>query len=109
MADIEYTNQPEIETTGLKESVTTDSELKTWLVDFVGEQHTPEDGQVTVEMVVHTMADQFPELLMAIAEENWVRGYQQAIHDVEMGEKLIREEMQKREQEEQENDTAESD
>ena len=109
MADIEFTNQPEIETTGLSETVANDSDLKTWLVDFVGEKHDPEDGQVTVEMVVHTMADEFPELLMAIAEENWVRGYQQAIHDVELGEKLIHDEMAKKQEEEQENDTAEAD
>ena len=109
MADIEFTNQPEIETTGLAEAVANDSELKSWLVDFVGEKHNPEDGQVTVEMVVHTMADEFPELLMAIAEENWVRGYQQAIHDVELGEKLIHDEMIKRQEDEQENDSAESD
>tara|TARA_Y100001973_G_scaffold77478_1_gene113403 strand:- start:5436 stop:5756 length:321 start_codon:yes stop_codon:yes gene_type:complete len=106
MADIEFTNEPELETTGLQEAIVSDSELKNWLVDFVGDKHSPEDGQVTVEMVVHTMADEFPELLMAIAEENWIRGYQQAIHDVTVGEKLIKEEAEKREQED---DTSESD
>ena len=102
MADIEFTNQPEITNNALSEAVNQDSAMKQWLVDFVGNEHEPEDGQVTVEMVVHTMAEQFPELLMAIAEENWIRGYQQAIHDVELGEKIIKEELQKTESAESE-------
>ena len=94
MADIEFTNEPEMTNTALNEAVNSDSVLKEWLVDFVGNEHNPEDGQVTVEMVVHTMAEQFPELLVAIAEENWIRGYQQAIHDVELGEKIIKQELE---------------
>ena len=31
------------------------------------------------------MAQEFPEFLMAIAEENWVRGYHQALEDVNTG------------------------
>lgn len=96
MADIEFTNEPEMTNTALNEAVNSDSALKEWLVDFVGNEHNPEDGQVTVEMVVHTMAEQFPELLVAIAEENWIRGYQQAIHDVELGEKIIKQELEQR-------------
>ena len=94
MAYIEFTNEPEMTNTALNEAVNADSVLKEWLVDFVGNEHNPEDGQVTVEMVVHTMAEQFPELLVAIAEENWIRGYQQAIHDVELGEKIIKQELE---------------
>ena len=30
------------------------------------------------------MAQEFPEFLMAIAEENWIRGYHQAPTDVDM-------------------------
>ena len=37
------------------------------------------------------MAQEFPEFLMAIAEENWIRGYHQALTDVEMGENLAEE------------------
>ena len=29
---------------------------------------------------------------MAVAEENWVRGYQQALEDVDLGQKLAQEE-----------------
>jgi hypothetical protein len=42
-------------------------------------------------MIVNTMAEEFPEFLMAIAEENWIRGYHQALTDVQEGEKIARE------------------
>ena len=69
----------------LQEVVTTDTELKEWLVNFVGESHNPENGEVTVAMIVDIVAQQFPEFLMAVAEENWVRGYHQALDDVDAG------------------------
>lgn len=69
----------------------TESDLKLWLVDYVGEKQNPENGDVTVENIVNVMAEEFPEFLMAIAEENWVRGYEQALNDVEMGERLAAE------------------
>jgi hypothetical protein len=31
------------------------------------------------------MADEFPEFLLAIAEENFIRGYEQALYDVDYG------------------------
>jgi len=75
----------------LTEEVESDNELKTWLVNYVGEKNNPEDDQVTVEMIVATLSTEFPEFLMAFAEENWIRGYHQALSDVEDGEKAIRE------------------
>jgi hypothetical protein len=36
-------------------------------------------------MIVHAMADEFPEFLLAVAEENFIRGYQQALYDVDYG------------------------
>jgi hypothetical protein len=75
----------------LQETPEADTELKEWLIGYVGSQQQPEDGNVTVEMIVETMATEFPEFLMAIAEENWVRGYYQAMIDVEEGTKAIRE------------------
>jgi hypothetical protein len=80
------------ETEVLKETVETDTEMKNWLVNYVGERHDPDSGEVTVEMIVETMATEFPEFLMAIAEENWVRGYHQALNDVDAGQKIIEEE-----------------
>ena len=72
----------------LKQQVESENPMKEWLVDYVGDKHTPEDGQVTVEMVVETMAEEFPEFLLALAEENWIRGYRQGIADVEEGQSL---------------------
>ena len=72
----------------LKKEVESENPMKEWLVDYVGDKHTPEDGQVTVEMVVESMAEEFPEFLLALAEENWIRGYRQGIADVEEGQKL---------------------
>ena len=83
----------EIENPTLKEIVTNDNPMKEWLVNYVGEKANPEDGNVTVSLIVDAMTEEFPEFLMVIAEENWIRGYQQAITDVEEGENLIREEM----------------
>tara|TARA_R100000315_G_C5198012_1_gene116098 strand:- start:448 stop:753 length:306 start_codon:yes stop_codon:yes gene_type:complete len=77
------------ETETLKEVVDTTTELKKWLVNYVGEKHDPANGEVTVEMIVETIAIEFPEFLMAIAEENWVRGYHQALSDVEIGREAV--------------------
>ena len=76
----------------LHEVVKADSELKDWLVDYVGEKVKPETEEVTVEMIIATIADEFPEFLMAVAEENWVRGYHQALVDVEEGQTALEEE-----------------
>ena len=79
----------------LNEEVESDNELKTWLVNYVGEKTEPENEQVTVENIVEVMAADFPEFLMAVAEENWVRGYHQALVDVEEGKKLYEDEQKK--------------
>tara|TARA_R100000234_G_scaffold99714_1_gene68378 strand:- start:17 stop:307 length:291 start_codon:yes stop_codon:yes gene_type:complete len=68
----------------LKEVVTDENELKAWLVDYVGNKHSPEDGNVTVEMIVETLAEDFPEFTMAVAGENFLRGYHQALCDLEL-------------------------
>ena len=65
----------------------TEGHLKQMLVDYVGEKHTPENGEVTVEMIVETVASEFPDFLLVVAKENWIRGYQQAMFDVENLEK----------------------
>ena len=83
------------ETPTLTEEVKLDNELKTWLVNYVGNNSEPKDGQVTVENIVEVMAKDFPEFLMAVAEENWVRGYHQALTDVEDGERMLEEETKK--------------
>ena len=75
----------------LLQKVEQDTELKKWLVNFVGEKHQPEDDEVNVEMIIKVLAEEFPEFLLAVAEENFIRGYQQGLADVEEGEKLFRE------------------
>ena len=42
-------------------------------------------------MIVNTVADEFPEFLLAVAEENWIRGYEQALTDVDVGKNIAEE------------------
>ena len=77
MKDINITNPT------LKEVVQKETEIKTWLVNYVGNKIDPEDGNVTVEMLVEQISEEFPEFVMALAEENFMRGYEQALTDVE--------------------------
>jgi hypothetical protein len=72
----------------LSEPVAPDNDLKNMLVEYTGERINPEDQNVTVEMIVDVIAKEFPEFLLVVAEENWVRGYQQGLEDVEAGMKL---------------------
>jgi hypothetical protein len=81
----------------LKEIVKKDGPLKEILVEYVGKALKPEDNNITVEMIVETMAAEFPEFLLAVAEENWIRGYQQALADVDTG-RYIKESHDKQEQ-----------
>jgi len=83
----------------LDEIVQPENELKTMLVNYVGEKQTPEGDNVTVEMIVDQLANEFPEFVLAVAEENFVRGYQQALTDVEVGQRAWEEEQRKNEQE----------
>jgi len=69
----------------LKQVVEPENDLKNFLVEYVGEKASPNDQNVTVEMIIETMANEFPEFLLAMAEENWIRGYQQALDDVDLG------------------------
>ncbi len=61
--------------------VAPETKLKTMIVDYVGETKEPNDGNVTVEMVIDVVASEFPEVLMVVAEENWLRGYKQGLDD----------------------------
>jgi len=69
----------------LAETVKQDSQMKTWIVDYVGSKQGDNIEEITVGMIVESMAQEFPEFLMAVAEENWVRGYHQALADVDAG------------------------
>ena len=63
---------PVDDTTGLKQLVT----------NYIGERLTAKED-VTVDMAVEVFAAEFPEFLMAVAEENFLRGYEQALVDIE--------------------------
>jgi len=71
------------------------TEIKEWLVGYVGKKHQPENGEVTIDMVLQAMAEEFPEFLLPVAEENFIRGYRQALQDAEEGRKLYEENLQK--------------
>ena len=91
--NVEQTNN---ENPDLLEPIEPDTEVKNWLVEYVGEKLAPEDNQVTVEMVIKVVAKEFPEFLLPVAEENFIRGYRQALNDVEEGRQLVEEGMTKR-------------
>ena len=65
----------------LEQSVDPENELKEWLINYVGEKYNPPEGRVTVEMIVNAISIEFPEFLMCVAEENWIRGYTQGLED----------------------------
>ena len=67
----------------LKEVIPTESELKEIIVNYVGNKLNPETDEITVENIIEVFAEQFPEFLLVVAEENWINGYTQALKDVE--------------------------
>ena len=70
--------------------VETSTPVKEWLVTYVGEQHGPGSGDVTVEMIVDTLSEEFPEFLIHVAEENWIRCYHQAMMDVDVSQQILK-------------------
>jgi hypothetical protein len=62
--------------------VNPDSELKEFLVEYVGKKTNIEE--VTVNMISEVLAVDFPEFTYAFAEENYMRGYQQGLNDAEL-------------------------
>lgn len=73
----------DIKNEDLYKAVDKTTAVKTWLVDYAGNKLQPSNGEVTVEMLINIMAEEFPEFLICVAEENFVRGYQQAYVDME--------------------------
>ncbi len=61
--------------------ITTGGELKKLITDYVGNKQNPENNEVTLEMVVYCLAEEFPELLLTVAEENFIRGYEVGLDD----------------------------
>ena len=92
--DVQFKDNAEAANEVLDEIVHPENQLKTMLVNYVGEKQSPEGDNVTVEMIVDQLANEFPEFVLAVAEENFVRGYQQALTDVEVGRKAWEEQQQ---------------
>ncbi len=65
----------------LNNVVEMDGELKEYLVNYVGNQLEPENDEVTVHMIIQVLAAEFPELVVSIIEENYLKGYQQGLDD----------------------------
>lgn len=61
-----------------------DGQLKDIIVEYVGEKLQPENDEITLEMVIEILAAEFPEVVLALAEENFLRGYSQGIEDLEV-------------------------
>ena len=85
-----------VDNPNLYEVVEQDNNLKSFIVEHVGNKLAPKDNNVTVEMIVEVIAEEFPEFVMVIAEENWIRGYEQGLADVESGMSLIGNENEKK-------------
>ena len=80
------TCEVKMENENLNETLGTDTGLKELVVNYIGERLAgPEE--ITVDMAVEVFAAEFPEFLLAVAEENFLRGYEQALADVETMEK----------------------
>lgn len=73
------------------ESTEGDNEFKNYVVNWTGQEHQPESGDVTVEMILETLANNFPEVVMVLAEENFIRGYSQAIADMSVAKEIAQE------------------
>ena len=69
-------------------AVMKDNPLKNMIVDYVGNKNTNDEQEgevpVTVQMIAETLATEFPEFMLVIAEETWIRGYKQGLDDAEL-------------------------
>ena len=70
-----------MENENLNETLGTDTGLKELVVNYIGERLARSE-EITVDMAVEVFAAEFPEFLLAVAEENFLRGYEQALIDV---------------------------
>ena len=70
-----------MENENLNETVSADTGLKELVVNYIGERLARSE-EITVDMAVEVFAAEFPEFLLAVAEENFLRGYEQALTDV---------------------------
>lgn len=84
MREIKIDTQEDIR----EREVEAENPLKEMFVEYVGNKLQPHDGRVTVQMVATVLADEFPEFLLLIAEQNYLQGYRQAFDDMERKNKI---------------------
>ena len=65
----------------LQKVVSIEGELKAGIVNYVGKKESPKNGDVTLEMIINCLAEEFPEILLTVAEENFLRGYEVGLND----------------------------
>tara|TARA_R110001583_G_scaffold27772_4_gene98963 strand:- start:1171 stop:1476 length:306 start_codon:yes stop_codon:yes gene_type:complete len=75
----------------LTKEVQSNSELKGMIVNYVGTKKNPENDEVTLQLVLDTFSEEFPEFVLPLAEENFIRGYNQALFDVDEGNRAMQE------------------
>ena len=75
----------------LEATITKTTPLKEYIVNYVGNKletvipdPPEEDHGITVEMIIQVLTEDFPEIVLALAEENFIRGYEQGLTDKEM-------------------------
>jgi hypothetical protein len=56
--------------------------LKESIIEYVGNKLKPENNEVTMEMIVQVMAEEFPDFVLALVQENFLRGYEHALDEV---------------------------
>jgi hypothetical protein len=56
------------------------SDLKRFIVTYCGVKREKQE-EVTMEDILEVLAEEFPEVILTIAEENWVLGYRTALED----------------------------
>jgi|TARA_A100000172_G_scaffold77432_1_gene61804 hypothetical protein len=72
----------ENENPDLQAPVDSSTGLKQLVVNYIGDRLAAEEN-ITVDMAIEVFAAEFPEFLLAVAEENFLRGYEQALVDIE--------------------------
>ena len=76
-------NEEDVINEDLYSTVEADTGLKALVTEYVGNRLLPVDNQVTLDMVIEVFAMEFPEFLLPVAEENFIRGYKQAMNDLD--------------------------
>jgi|AntAceMinimDraft_5_1070358.scaffolds.fasta_scaffold51283_2 hypothetical protein len=64
-------------------AVVPDNPLRTLFVEYVGDNYSLEgSNEVTIEMCILALAQEFPEFLSPLCEQNFMLGYKQAENDL---------------------------